>query len=455
MVRRWVVLMCLSELACSSVAPGTAAPLPWNDAGMAKGDASTASEDVPGTPEDEAVLGADVVSPGGEHVPASVDAGTVTTDVPMTRDVPATSVDPCAGATAVTGGPDPTGVVRLSGTTATAPLVGGLTAPMDCVAAGRFGRQVIYTYRMRTTAVLEARTDNADTTANLDTIVVLADRCDARATIFGCNDDIARSEFRSAVRSAQPIPAGTTVTIAVGAYTPPYDASYTDSASFELRVREVSASCAPCQYNDQCVGGVCLVYGNVSPPAWCSSRCTTDTDCGDARLSRCVNNICALTSRGTSCSADRRALIDSDSCGGMRTTPCASPQTCSVVNGVAACRMPGSCSGSPSICSGRSTSSCSTVRGCFVSNGCEGSPQSCGSFYGSASCRAQDGCEYQGLYPRGDCRGSATSCRYFSGESRCDRQTGCRWSSRCDGTPAACATLTNQTDCATQGCTWR
>jgi len=113
----------------------------------------------------------------------------------------------------------------------------------------------------------------------------------------------------------------------------------------------------------------------------------------------------------------------------------------------------GSCQGTPTSCSSRSQSSCDL--GCSWGSDCNGSAQSCYSYFGYASCEQQEGCNYDGLYPNGDCEGSAYSCSSMDYEYECESQDGCNWDDSCSGSPYACSTFGTPAECSDQpGCGW-
>lgn len=113
----------------------------------------------------------------------------------------------------------------------------------------------------------------------------------------------------------------------------------------------------------------------------------------------------------------------------------------------------GSCQGTPTSCAGRSTYACDN--GCSVGHECNGSAQSCYSYFGYASCEQQDGCSYSGTYPNGSCGGYADSCSSMSSDYSCNSQDGCHWDQQCEGAPTPCATFGTPSACSQQpGCGW-
>jgi hypothetical protein len=108
------------------------------------------------------------------------------------------------------------------------------------------------------------------------------------------------------------------------------------------------------------------------------------------------------------------------------------------------------CTGFPSPCSLSSGATCEFTRGCRRDQKCEGVSSSCYSQYSSSSCTSLRGCFWSSS--SSSCSGSSWSCLSMSGLSECTGQDGCRWEDDCAGVATPCSLLT-EAECVTQvGC---
>lgn len=107
--------------------------------------------------------------------------------------------------------------------------------------------EVVFSYTTQTAGHLVASTDDAATTAGLDTIVWILDGCSTTANELACNDDggtIDPDGLTSVALSDTTVPAGTTVFIVVAGY----DGADVTTGSFVLTVSEL----APHGANEVC-----------------------------------------------------------------------------------------------------------------------------------------------------------------------------------------------------------
>ena len=132
-------------------------------------------------------------------------------------------------------------------------------------------------------------------------------------------------------------------------------------------------------------------------------------------------------------------------CASLSSIGCAKQSGCSTV--------PGSCSGSPQQCFNFGNQpSCSAQKGCFWDANnffCNGNPTPCQQIPGD-SCGAQIGCTSGQI---ASCAGTPAACATFTDDDGCKKEIGCVWVSQCSGTPTACETFSDF-DCPYQpGCT--
>jgi cysteine-rich repeat protein len=83
---------------------------------------------------------------------------------------------------------------------------------------------------------------------------------------------------------------------------------------------------------------------------------------------------------------------------------------------------------------------------------CVGTPTACGSFSNHSDC-ASVGCQWKA----DACQGTPSPCPSPGTSATCTAITGCYWSSlssTCSGTPVDCITRAERTACIGQGCTW-
>lgn len=199
--------------------------------------------------------------PGEGNMPdAANDAATDAVADTMPGDASAdamTMTNPCAPEAIrdlSTMMPGTDGAIHVTGDNRMASMAGGVVAPETCVGMmGMKGYQVVFRYRMRSTAVLQASTANPGTSRNFDTVVNIVDRCDRNAMSLACNDD-AGDTFHSTATTPRTLTMGTEVFIVVGGYTPPYMMNQ-PQGTFELTVRELQPTPVgmPCTRDVPCV----------------------------------------------------------------------------------------------------------------------------------------------------------------------------------------------------------
>ena len=108
------------------------------------------------------------------------------------------------------------------------------------------------------------------------------------------------------------------------------------------------------------------------------------------------------------------------------------------------------CTGFPSPCSLNSGATCEFTKGCTRDQDCAGVSSSCFSQYSSSSCSSLRGCYWSSS--TSSCSGSSWSCLAMTGLSECIGQDGCRWEDDCTGVATPCSLLT-EAECVTQvGC---
>jgi hypothetical protein len=208
-----------------------------------------------------------------------------------------------------------------------------------------------------------------------------------------------------------------------------------------------------CEANEDCTSGVC--FGTCATPCWSDCDCGAGNACAATGLSYGVCspgvNTCVGRDAGTP-QGDAGSSTSGGHCTGTATA-CSGITSATGCGEQLGCYSDSACTGTPRSCSSAGTS-CTAVEGCRSDDRCSGSATSCYSYFGSASCESQDGCNYSGLYPNGVCGGSANSCSFYSAEYSCESQDGCSWSAGCAGTAAFCSTQTDYGNCVQQGCSW-
>ncbi len=267
----------------------------------------------------------------------------------------------------------------------------------DCADDGEGGssavREVVFRYTTQTAAHLVATTTDASTTADLDTVVYIADGCDASATQIACNDDVGGGVLTSRALGDAIVPAGTEVFIVVGGY----GGADVESGTFGLVVSEIQPHAAGeacdaenyfCVENYTCIvnvgdpdNGTCLADGadrglcRITMP-YCDSGlgCTNDMPTADAtgqcQVPIATGGVCSdshyLCMPGASCQLDEgsedmgHCLADGTEYGLCRITgmACDAGLTCSEAmpseDAPGTCQMPiagaGACTERHSVC---------------------------------------------------------------------------------------------------------
>jgi formylglycine-generating enzyme len=114
-----------------------------------------------------------------------------------------------------------------------------------------------------------------------------------------------------------------------------------------------------------------------------------------------------------------------------------------------------SCGGTPLTCGLHLSETDCVVVGCdWASDKCTGTPRSCPTSGGSATCTGVLGCSWSSYDSL--CTGSPYACSLMLDSSECSTQ-GCSWQpAGCSGQPFACAHFTTEFSCTTlAGCTWQ